>query len=1148
MSGVGHANIAVAAHHRITVTAMSSQPYPRRPAALALVLALLVTLGVMGGAHGSPADDDPTPDPGDIEATVTLITGDRVTLSGGADSEPVVSVTDTSGEPTSGYGVHRAENGIHVIPHDVTGLVPEVLDESLFNVTRLVEMGYDDESSAVLPLVVQTGSTTIGLGSATPLEARANLESIDAVAAVLNKDDAAELGAELSGLAAGSGHAVSRALGGGTRVWLDSKVEMAALDDYLEQVGAPAAWENELDGSGMTVAVLDTGVDAEHPDLDGQVSAAMNFTDEPDAIDRQGHGTHVASILAGTGVSSDGARQGIAPAAQVLSAKVLDNEGAGQQSWVIEGMEWAVDEGADIANLSLAGHAEGDDDPLVLALEALANDSDTLFVVAAGNFGSSTGGQYSIGSPGTAPSALTVGAVRSDDVLASFSSWGPTWGTYRLKPDIAAPGVDLMGARAGARDGDLYTPMSGTSMASPVVAGAAALLRQQHPDWDAEQVKARLMTTADPNGWYTAWTHGAGRLDLAAATGLELASDTANLDFGYIYYPDEEDRHATLTVTNEGSEEATIDLSASLAGALGVEAPEEAITVEPASVTIAADGSAEVAVTVDLQVLEHGEWQGVLSAASEGEELLRIPVGLYFEPPTFVVDLQVLDRNGEPWDPAAGEGIPGADATIPMFNGVTGGFIRLHPDSEGRVSARVPEGEWMALARVYTPGEDGAPGTITVTGTAELSIYQDMSHVLDARQGERLDSATISGQPTEARHGISLIYNRRADSRGYGEVLFLDPQMVTGGQVFLTPTEPVQAGTFEAVTRWWLEPTGPDSEDAPEAYDLVFTRNTIGENLSPDLGPDDVAELARVDQRFHPVGEPGSYSVASVATPGQVRIRVGVTTEVQTPGEREVMTFTDSDALWEECLHAPGNGGETQCSPVQHLGAGEQLTRAFGATMHPQVRSSRQSLESLYASVGVTDGLHIGGLDLGPVRESVLHLETGDGTPVGSADGTFAYFPTGELEGRFRLRHDLEMTPGALSSMTSAHTVWEFDSSPPGADSGYSTVPTLLGIDYGFDLDPSGQVRSTRPLRLTLDVAPTTGEASRIQTAELSWSTDDGGSWHDLRVRRTGDHTFQALLPVSAQTRADALSFRVLASDAAGSSIDQTTHRLLLIE
>ena len=1134
---------------------MFSQPHPRPLAVLVLALALVVPLGVMAGADGSAADLDPVTTPAPTadsgETTVTLITGDRVTLTAGAgaDSQPEVHVTDPFGEPASGYGVHRAEDGVYVIPHGVTGLVPEVLDEDLFNVTRLVEMGYDDESSDVLPLVVQTGSTPGGLAATTPLETRAELTSIDAVAAHLDKDDAGDLGAALSGLTPGSDRALTSALGGGTRVWLDGKVEVAALDGYLEQVNAPPAWELGLDGSGTTVAVLDTGVDTDHPALAGQVTAERNFTDEPDAADRQGHGTHVASLLAGTGAGSGGARQGIAPAAEVLSAKVLDNEGAGQQSWVIAGLEWAVSEGADIANLSLAGQAGGEDDPLVLALEALAEDTDTLFVVAAGNFGHPTQGQHSIGTPGTAPSALTVGAVRDDDLLASFSSWGPTRGSYRLKPDLVAPGVDLLGARAGAPEGNLYTPMSGTSMAAPVVAGAAALVRQQHPEWDAEQVKARLMTTADPNGWWTAWTHGAGRLDLAAATDRELSSDRANLDFGYVYYPDEEDRQATVTLTNEGTEDATVDLSASLSDSLRVEAPEGAITVEPASVTVPAGGSAEVEVVVDLQVLEHEEWQGVLSVASGSAELLRIPVGLYFEPPTHVVDLDVLDRNGDPWDPAAGDGVPGADPTIPIFNGVTGGFIRLHPDSEGRVSARVPEGEWMVLARVFTPGADGLPGTVTVTGTAGLNVHEDTSVVLDAREGERLDSATISGQEAEARHGMHLIYNRRGDSQGYGEILPLDSQMVADGRVFLTPTEPVQAGTFEAVTRWWLEPTGTVPHDAPDAYDLVFTRDSLSADLGPDLDPDDVAALARVAQRFHPVGGPGPYAVTSVASPGDVLVRIGLTTEVQAPGEREVQTFTGGDASWEECLHAPANANYGLCSPARQLDPGEELTRPFGTTMHPLVRSSRHSLESLYASVGVTDGLHAGSLDLGAVQKSVLHLETADGTPVGSADGTYAYFPTGDLEGRFRLSHDLKMTPGALSSMSSARTVWEFDSAPPGPGGGYSTAPTLLGIDYGVDLDPSGRVRADRALPLRLDVAPTTGgDGTRIQTAQLTWSTDDGASWHDLRVRRTGDHTFHALLPASALRGADALSFRVVATDAAGNSVDQTTHRLLSVQ
>ncbi|WP_255435887.1 S8 family serine peptidase, partial [Salinispora sp. H7-4] len=219
--------------------------------------------------------------------------------------------------------------------------------------------------------------------------------------------------------------------------------------------------------------------------------------------------------IAGTGAASNGDNTGVAPAADLLIGKVLNDNGYGYDSWIIAGMQWAAESGADIINMSLGDPSRTDGlDPLTLAVDTLSAQHDTLFVIAAGN---NYGGL--IGTPGTAASALTVGAVDKQDQLADFSSVGPLAGTGALKPDLTAPGVAINAARSQHSTGDgMYQSKDGTSMATPHVAGAAAILTQQHPNWTGQQLKTALTSSTQAlSDTYSAYQVGTGRLDIAAA-------------------------------------------------------------------------------------------------------------------------------------------------------------------------------------------------------------------------------------------------------------------------------------------------------------------------------------------------------------------------------------------------------------------------------------------------------------------------------------------------------------------------------------------------------------------------------------------------------------------------------------------------------
>ncbi|WP_053762691.1 S8 family serine peptidase [Streptomyces sp. AS58] len=357
---------------------------------------------------------------GAAQRWIPLLTGDQVAVN--AEGE-IVSTRPAKGR--EGIPVLRETlNGhTYVVPADARRLIQSGrLDRRLFDITTLSSPAYAQRQD--LRLIVRYDTARPAARTALRAGARTQrpLNSINADALTAPAGDAQLW----STLTTGPAGAANRGTAPGiASVWLDAVVEVS-LDKSVPQIGGPQAWKAGLDGTGSRIAVLDTGIDATHPDLAGQVVAERNFTDSPDTLDRLGHGTHVASTAAGTGAKSGGLYKGVAPGARILNAKVLGDRGFGAHSGIIAGMEWAVAEKADVVNLSLGGTDTPGVDPVEEAVNNLSAETGTLFVIAAGNLGSQGAG--SIGSPGSADAALTVGAVDKQDRLASFSSIGPRRG------------------------------------------------------------------------------------------------------------------------------------------------------------------------------------------------------------------------------------------------------------------------------------------------------------------------------------------------------------------------------------------------------------------------------------------------------------------------------------------------------------------------------------------------------------------------------------------------------------------------------------------------------------------------------------------------------------------------------------------------
>lgn len=304
-------------------------------------------------------------------------------------------------------------------------------------------------------------------------------------------------------------------------VWPDLPV-YAILDQSVPIIRAPQAWELGYTGRGILVAIVDTGIDAEHPDLAGRVVEQKDFTGEG-AGDGNGHGTHVAGTVAGNGAASNGKYKGVAPDATLVAARVLGSTGSGRQSWVMAGIEWAVERGARVINMSLGGPPEPSDgtDALSAQVDAAVR-AGVVCCVAAGNSGRN--GSKTVGSPGGAREAITVGATVSDpanawDEITDFSSRGPT-ADGRVKPDVCMPGFNITAARGqgttmGHPVDDHYTTASGTSMATPHAAGAVALLLQAEPNLTPAQVKERMMRACRDMGQEPNF-QGRGRVDVLA--------------------------------------------------------------------------------------------------------------------------------------------------------------------------------------------------------------------------------------------------------------------------------------------------------------------------------------------------------------------------------------------------------------------------------------------------------------------------------------------------------------------------------------------------------------------------------------------------------------------------------------------------------
>ena len=1069
---------------------------------------------------------------------VTLITGDRVLVEPAGPGGPPYELqrAPRPDGAVPGFTITHDDGDLYVVPDDVADLVPAVLDRELFNVSALVDMRYDDRSTDTLPLLLEYAEGVRPQTLPAGLTVGVALPSIDGSAASVVRRDRAALGASLITAAPAS------AIIGISHVWLDRRISTATapsvtpdarLDENLRQIGAPAAWATGLSGKGVTVAVLASGVDASHPDLQGQVAAAKNFSDAPSTDDVLGVGTLVGSLVAGTGAAADGARKGVAFGATLLSAKVIDDYGFGTVSSAIAGMEWAVANGADVVDLAIAAQPTDGRDPLRSAVDRLTAEAGALFVAPAGDVFFVE--PFTIASPGDAAAALTVGAVDSEDIVQGFSGQGPALDGYRAKPGLTAPGVDIVGAIPG--PGGQYGSLRGTTPAAAQVAGAAALLLEHNPAWSPAQLASRLEAAAAPTADTPVLRQGAGRLDIGAAVSGEVSSGAAEVDLGVAAYPQTDPIEHTITVHNDGAP-VTITLATELQTMDGSPAPDGFATTTPASVTIPRGGSSTVTLTVrPVDGVAPGAYSGLLTGSTSQGAVLRLPVGLYWEPERYDLTVQVLDDTGEPNARGAVE-IYGKESFTDAF------FPHERLDAKGATTVRVPPGFFSATGHVRSDD-----GSLAIVAAPEVRVTHDTTVVLDARQARPISIAVQGIRTTLTQADV---YYSIGDEEGRGATYAFFPPVakVDAGLVRATPTATGKHGSFALSSRWRLEAGSPDEDQSGTIYDLEYESAAIPDPPAYSLDPTDDSAVETIETTYDALGTPAQLPSFRAYYSQTVGIAMATFHPLEVPTRRTEIINARPDLHWYACAYLDAAALSRVCDDDRPARGGLHRRTTWLHAVHPAIyQLQRWDDVTLFTEIGVSDGEHSGPADYSVWSSTTLTLYR-DGEIIGQQGGNFAYFAVAPGPATYTLEHRGTFAGTSPIQATAAVSRWRFtsDSPPPGGQFG---LPAHFGFAARPTTSPLGLADPGEALRVRLHAEREGAPPSEAPlVGRRAWASgDSGATWQRIRLRpgHDGPDGFITRVPAALVPAGGAVSLRIRFVDADGGRVRSRVDDLIAV-
>ncbi|WP_326820777.1 S8 family serine peptidase [Streptosporangium sp. NBC_01756] len=1054
--------------------------------AVSLTAALLSA----GPPPASPASGAPAA--ADSPRTVTLITGDHVRVTG--DS---VQVTPGEGRSSVAFSTQKIGGRLRVVPADAfAALGSGRLDPRLFDVSTLLEYGYDDRR-ADLPLIIG-GSDARSLTAPRGATVTRRLPAVNGMAVRQSKREGARAWKDLRGALATKT----------TRIWLDGKAVLS-LDESVKQIGAPAAWEKGFTGTGVKVAILDSGVDDTHPDLAGKVTARKNFTGDGTDADLTGHGTHVASTVAGGGVASGGRYRGVAPGATLLDAKVCPTRMC-EESAILAGMQWAAEQGARVANLSIGRPEMPGFDPLEEAVQTLTEQYGMLFVVAAGNYGK----QGTVTSPATADAALAVGAVDGADQLARFSSQGPRASDGGLKPDITAPGVAIMAARSKDLAGEgPYTEMSGTSMAAPHVAGAAAIAAGQHPDWTAEQLKAALMAAARPQPGTGVHAQGAGRVDVARAIAQTVTTTPSSLGFGRQAWPHGDDQPITKKLSYRNAGSAPVTLRLAMRGDAAV------FAVTPETVTVPAGGQAEVSVTADTRGGSPDGLTGAyLEATADGVIVTGTPVAVDKEVQSYDLTLRGADPNGLTT-------ILRTDVDTRDLNPVT-----VLPEADGTATVRLPKGTYTVDSK--TLGDQG----LTMLVGPGLRLEADRTVTLD--QNAARPVSIDPPDPAAAHLLTEVTYSGVAlDGRPYylgAMVTMFDPKP----RIRTAQIGAERPGDLRTkVSGQWAIPD-PDGglTGSATSYRLAwFLHGQVPTGFTKQVERKDLAAV----RRSYAVQRAGAtVSIASGAWPaGGTFFNTLFVTEFAGPFTHTEYVNTDGGIRWKHFMMeiAENSGGDTTSAATRYEAGRayvEQWNRGvFGPALvndmdEPVVTRAGDVVTAapeLYA-----DGAGRTGLSEATKARIALYR---DGQLVAEVPDLYARFTVPSAAARYRLVAESERGPEPASSIRTS-IAWTFRSAA-GTD---GPLP-LSVIGFAPPLDERNTAPAGKAYAVPVTVRAQPGSAAgtvRALTVDVSY--DDGATWQKAPVAG-------GVVLLRHPAAAGFVSLRARATTASGGTTDQTIIR-----